>query len=208
MTPPKDENGTKSQIGIVQVTGRGAFLKLWKPEPISGGDKNYWSLNLILPPNDPQIDKVSKVIRAVATEKWKDKADGILKQCKVGNKLCLLNGDLKAEYDGYAGNIFISMSREESKGRPTVVDRNRAPLQQADGRPYSGCIITCSFEVWAQDNAFGKRMNAELRGVQFVRDGDAFSGGAPVASAEEFADLGDGADAGEVVTADGGESLV
>lgn len=32
-------------------------------------------------------------------------------------------------------------------------------------------------EFWAQDNNYGKRVNATLLGVQFVRDGAAFAGG-------------------------------
>jgi hypothetical protein len=43
-------------------------------------------------------------------------------------------------------------------------------------------------EIWAQDNNYGKRINASLKGVQFVRDGDAFAGGG-AASPDEFEDL-------------------
>ncbi|EOA7521129.1 ssDNA-binding protein, partial [Escherichia coli] len=40
----------------------------------------------------------------------------------------------------------------------------------------------------------GKRINASLGGVQFLRDGDAFAGGG-VASADDFDDISEGADA-------------
>ena len=45
-------------------------------------------------------------------------------------------------------------------------------------------------DFWAQDNQFGKRVNATLTGVQFVRDGDSF-GGARVAAADDFDVLDD-----------------
>ena len=32
-------------------------------------------------------------------------------------------------------------------------------------------------ELWAQDNNYGKRINASLAGVQFAKDGEAFAGG-------------------------------
>jgi len=32
--------------------------------------------------------------------------------------------------------------------------------------------------LWAQNNQYGKRINAQLDGVQFVRDGDPFGDGA------------------------------
>lgn len=54
--------------------------------------------------------------------------------------------------------------------------------------------MNASIELWAQDNKqFGKRINAQLRGVQFLRDGDAFAAGSP-ASEDEFEDLGDQGD--------------
>ena len=43
-------------------------------------------------------------------------------------------------------------------------------------------------EIWAQNNKYGKGIRAELRGVQFYRDGDAFTAGG-VAKADEFEDL-------------------
>lgn len=53
-------------------------------------------------------------------------------------------------------------------------------------------------EFWAQDNKFGKRVNATLMGVQFFRDGDAFSGGG-AASDDDFDDVTSGAESGDFV---------
>jgi hypothetical protein len=72
--------------------------------------------------------------------------------------------------------------------RPTIVDRNGAPLVQADGKPYDGCFVLAKVSFWAQDNNHGKAVRASLLGVQFMYDGDSFSAGR-VASAEEFEDL-------------------
>ena len=107
--------------------------------------------------------------------------------------LVLQDGDLKAQYAGYPGNLFFNA---RSATRPTVVDRNKAQLTEADGKPYAGAYVNALIELWAQDNQFGKRINASLRGVQFVRDGDAFGGGAAPASEEDFPDLGDQGQAG------------
>ena len=70
---------------------------------------------------------------------------------------------------------------------------------EADGLPYSGCYVNASIELWAQDNNYGKRINASLRGVQFYRDGDAVAGGGGPASEDEFDDLAEGADADNLV---------
>ena len=73
---------------------------------------------------------------------------------------------------------------------------DRSPLTEADGVIYAGCYVNASIEFWAQDNNFGKRINAQLRGVQFNGDGDAFSAGRP-ADADEFEEVSSGTDAGD-----------
>jgi hypothetical protein len=49
--------------------------------------------------------------------------------------------------------------------------------------------------VWAQDNKYGKRINASLEAIQFVRHGEAF-GAKPVIAEEVFDDLGGDDDGG------------
>jgi hypothetical protein len=80
-----------------------------------------------------------------------------------------------------------------------VIDRDKSPLTAEDGKPYSGCYVNCSLELWAQDNSYGKRINAQLGGVQFFKDGDAFSGGGSAADADDFDEITEGADAESLV---------
>ena len=109
------------------------------------------------------------------------------------SKLVFLNGNGQP-YDGFADMWSLNASRPESKGRVLVIDRNKQPLTERDGKPYAGSYCNVMVSFWAQDNANGKRLNCELKAVQFVKDGDAFGGGAP-ASSDAFDDLG--ADEGE-----------
>jgi hypothetical protein len=44
-------------------------------------------------------------------------------------------------------------------------------------------------DIWAQENKFGKGVRAQLLGVQFVKDGEAFRKTSK-ASEDDFADLG------------------
>jgi hypothetical protein len=101
---------------------------------------------------------------------------------KAGDKLCLHDGDAKPQYEGYKGNLFLNAS---NKIKPLVIDGNKSPLEASSGKPYSGCYVNAVIELWAQDNKFGKRINASLMGVQFLRDGQRLSGGG-VASADDF----------------------
>ena len=47
---------------------------------------------------------------------------------------------------------------------------------------YRLACARASIDLWAQDNKYGKRINASLTHVQFVKDGDQF--GEKVQSAE------------------------
>ena len=170
-----------------------SFPNLFEPTTVNGEGKPRYSATFILPADHPQLEEIRQKIEAVAREKWKDKATAILHGLYKTGKVALHDGDEKAQYDGFAGNFFITASAPENAA-PIVIDRDRSPLTQRSGRPYAGCYVNASIEFWAQDNAYGKRINCTLRGVQFYKDGDSFSVGRP-ASADEFDVVADGADA-------------
>lgn len=138
---------------------------------------------------------MDKALDQVARDAWGAKAPAHLQAIKGNSqKCCFVDGNTKA-YDGYADKWALSAKREQSKGRPLVIDQNKQPLVAADGKPYAGCYVNATVEVWAQDNSFGKGLRATLVGVQFARDGDAFGGGA-APSPDDFDEITDGVDAG------------
>ena len=69
-----------------------------------------------------------------------------------------------------------------------VINRDKTQLNPDDGVIYAGCYVYAVIDIWAMDNKFGKRICASLSGVQFYKDGDAFTGGG-IASDEDFDDL-------------------
>ena len=175
-----------------------SFPNLFTPT-IVGDDasaKPRYSAMLILPLDHPQLAEVGAKMFAVAKEKWAAKVAEVYKGLDKSDKLALHDGDTKSQYDGVGGNWFISAAAKEST-RPTVIDANKSPLTERDGRPYAGCYVNASLDFWAQDNGFGKRINAQLRGIQFLRDGDAFAAGRP-ADSDEFEDVVEGADADDI----------
>lgn len=188
---PKGRRSMILQLKNVRI----AFCQnLFRPGTVTAADKPAYSATFIIPKDDPQIAKIKKTIISVAEEKWEKKAEEVLKSLKIKDMLCLHDGDGKAQYDGFEGCMYISA---RNAAPPLVIDRDRTKLTENDGRPYAGCYVNCSLDIWAQDNKYGKRINAKLRGVQFFADGDAFVGSAP-ASEDEFDDLSDtGENAGE-----------
>lgn len=192
---------------IIKLTNvRLSFAEgIYKAKRINGEGEPKFSASFLLGRNHPDVKLISDTIRQVAKEKWKDKADATLAQMKAQDKLCLHDGATK-DYDGYAGNLFVAATLDPVKGAPLITNRRGiavAPGQE--GAPYSGCYVNASVDVWPQDNDYGKRVNAQLRWVQFFKAGDAFAAGAAPATLEEMEDLGDLGDAGGETA---GEALV
>jgi len=179
------------QIKLTNV--RLSFADIFEPRAFKPGDPPKYKGTFLVPKDDKkQLKVIEDAILAVAKEKWPKNAEKVLASIRGNaNKFCFQDGDTKS-YAGYEGMMAFSAS---SKTRPLVLDRDKSPLTKDDGRPYSGCYVNCSVDIFAYDNS-GNGISATLRGVQFYRDGEAFGGGAP-ASADEFEDLS--ADENELV---------
>lgn len=167
-----------------------SFPSLHTPEQFQGeGTFNYRAQFLFEPGSKTHKDIMEK-IGAVAKEKWTEKKyKQILETIKTqSNKFCIADGNTK-DYDGYKGMLALSASRKRESGKPLVIDRNKTPLTAEDGKPYAGCYVNATVEIWAQDNPkWGKGIRAQLLAVQFLKDGDAFGAGA-AGDPDEFEDL-------------------
>jgi hypothetical protein len=171
-----------------------AFPNLFKPEAVGGSDTKYYSCAFPIVPGGENDKALDAAVEETAKAKWGPKAAAILKTIKdkgdIGYKPRPLTNGEGDVYDGFEGMYSVNATRREDKGPPLVVDRNATPLSANSGRIYGGCWVNATVEIWAQDNQYGKKINVQLRGVQFSRDGDAFGGGAPL-SEDEFAALPD-----------------
>lgn len=174
-----------------------------------------FEVNPIFSPDGDNAARVRAAIEAVAKEKYGEKPvnasdkDGkttgqipawqaVLtdfgedqRGLRIGNQKKTKDGEIA---DGFADMVYVSA---KNTVRPTVVNRNRTPLIGEDGVIYSGCYGSVQIDVWAL-NKLGvkKRIVTDLLGVQFSRDGDAFSAGARPADPDDFADLDAGDDSG------------
>lgn len=183
---------TNQPIGRILLKDvRLAFPNLFEPTTVNGEGKPRYSATLLMPADHAQLEEIKRKVDAVAKEKWREKATALLAGLYKTGKVALHDGDEKAQYDGFPGNFFVTAAAQENAA-PTVIDRDRSPLSQRSGRPYAGCYVNASLEFWAQDNAYGKRINCTLRGIQFFKDGDSFSAGRP-ADADEFEEVTEGA---------------
>jgi len=164
-----------------------AFPELWEATSFEEGGRKKFSAALLIRKDDPQVKAIKEALLECAVAKWGVKGNDVARQLFKADRAALRDGDdeSKAKYDGYEEHWYVNASNDIA---PTVLDRDKSPLGQRSGRPYSGCYVNAVVEFWAQDNKYGKRLNATLMGVQFFRDGDAFAGGR-AASGDDFEDL-------------------
>jgi hypothetical protein len=157
-----------------------SFPSLFRKAVFNGDETKYEATFLI----DKALgkDKISEINDAI-----KELVKENLKGSKLPpDKICFKDGD-GIEYDGYAGTMSIKAS---STKRPMVLDRDKSPLTEDDSKIYAGCRVNAVIELWAQNNNYGKRVNANLLGVQFFKDDAPFADGVK-ASVDDFDAFGD-----------------
>lgn len=169
----------KTDEAIIKLNDvRLSFPHLFKARAMEEGQEPKFGANFIMDnkKHATLIEQIRKTIDRIALDHFKK---------KVALKgICLHDGAEKGEKEGYGDDVhFISANRTT---RPAVVNRDPSvPVTEADGIVYAGCYVNASVRLWVQDNKWGRRVNAELRAVQFVRDGESFGAG-KVDAASEF----------------------
>ena len=157
-----------------------SFPSLFKRASFDGQEGKFEATFLLN--KETHADTIAEIQAAI-----KERIAEDLKGAKLGaDKICLKDGD-EIEYDGYAGHFSIKGSNNK---RPLVIDRDKTPLTEDDNKIYAGCYVNAIIELWAQNNNYGKRINANLLGVQFFADGEPFGDGVK-ASADDFDAFGD-----------------
>lgn len=179
---------TSSVPGRCVLQGRLAFPSLANPKDYQGDKRYRFQATVIFEKNSEAYKRALAAIREVARAKWGAKADAQVKRLMRIEKVALINGDTKENYEGFAGNWAVQAAVKEST--PPAMKNPLArdvPREKAESVFYPGCVVNLHVEFYAQDasKGFGERINASLRGIQFVADGDSF-GGSSVSSDDEF----------------------
>lgn len=162
---------------------------LWKADNFKGQGEKKFKVKLIVPPDHPQFAAINTIISKLAKEEWKEKGAAVLKGfANNKQKFCWIDGDNSPDTEGMPGNWVLSVS---NKQRPTVKAADgETDVDAESGIVYSGCYVNALLEFRTQDHKeFGKGLHCTVRGVQFRKKGDSFSGGPPPAEAGEFDDL-------------------
>jgi hypothetical protein len=141
----------------------------------------------------------------VANDAWKGKGAEMIedleaskKSYRNGNKRKNKDGEV---YEGYDDAWYVTAKSATKPKlfdrRPKNADGSENLVTEESGIIYSGCYVNVTFDLYANTQAKNRGIFAGLTGAQFVKDGDSFGGGGS-AKADDFDDLGDGADAGDM----------
>lgn len=104
-------------------------------------------------------------------------------------KMCLRDGSEKSHLDGYGPDVMFVSARNEK--RQLVLDTDaKSPMEPTDSRMHAGCYVNVVIRLWAQNNKFGKRINASLGPVQYFRKGEEF-GDSRIDPADHFTAVSD-----------------
>ena len=155
------------------------FPSLFSTASFGGEDTGKYAATFILEKKEHAgiVNEIEAAMNELTKEKFKGKRP-------PADKLCIKDGD-DTERPEFEGAFTVKAS---TKKRPLVLDREKHRLSEDDGTIYAGCYVNAIITLWAQDNSYGKRINAELDGVQFCKNGEPLgAGGIDVDEFDAFA---------------------
>jgi len=164
-----------------------SFPSLFRKATFEGKETKYEGTFLL---NKEEHAEVVKKLQAAIKDMIRDDFKG---QKISADRICLKDGD-EIGRDGYEGTWSIKAGNNT---RPVTVDRSKNPVTEDDDVFYAGCYVNAIIEFWAQNNGFGKRINANLLGVQFYKEGQPFASGEK-ASQDDFDMFEDEEDDGDI----------
>ena len=192
MARESTEERRKDPYKIQLKNVRLSFPAIFTPkESRDGRGKPSFQANFLIKNKDKQQDAVWDAIDAAIADyreknpkrKFPDYDD------LDKNEKCFRNGENRSGeplYEGYEDSWVLAARNSK---RPTLIDRHREPVVEADGIFYAGCYVNAIVRIWCQDNDNGFGVRCSLEAIQFYKDGDSF-GAAPV-SPDEFDEIED-----------------
>lgn len=163
------KNATLYDDGCIRLDNViASYPHLDKPWKKNANDKEKYSLTGLAPKetHDDAKKLMVEVINSLLAGAKMGKIGAEHKFCRNGDTE---DGPLKPETEG----MWIIKASENPDRPPKVRDERTKVMTPAEilKRVYAGCVVNMLIRPWAQNNDFGKKINANLIAVQFVKDG-------------------------------------
>lgn len=183
---------TELKKNQVRINARLSFARLNKPEAFNGQGKPRYTASFIIEPGSKAEKDLVSAMKFVAVDEWGEANGKKTYEALVRTqKTCLNDGNNKPDIAEYQDMLVINGAAQVGAPPSLVYTKNGKNVAIDDDERenqsiiYSGCMVNVRLNIWAQDNDFGKRINAGIAGVQFAGDGDRL-GGSASASINEF----------------------
>lgn len=154
------------------ITGmvRFSYLHVFAPRPAEDGEKEKYSVSIIIPKEDKEtIAKLKKGIKAAA-EYGAAKFGG---KIPANLKTPLRDGDEeRPEDEAYANSFFMTAN---SNTKPGLVDKNVNPILEQNDL-YSGCYGRADVTFFAYNTNGNKGIACGLNNLQKIKDGEPLGG--------------------------------
>ena len=143
-----------------------SFPHVFEHGTFGGETTGKYEATFLLPKSD--VKTYELIMAEVEATKGKSKVPS--------DKICVKDGD-DLDDDHSAGHWVI---RTANSNRPTLVNRKGVPVTKDDNEVdpmfFGGATVNAFISFWKQDNAYGKRVNGNLAGIQYV-SGDVMEDG-------------------------------
>lgn len=158
---------------ITSKRTRFSYANLWDAKSINGGPAKY-SVSLVIPKDDPCIEKIKAAIQAAYEEgESKLKGNGKSVPALSAIKTPLRDGDLERPDDpAYAGCYFVNAN---STTAPGIVDAACNPIIERS-EVYSGIYGRASINFYAFNSSGNRGIACGLNNVQKISDGEPLGG--------------------------------
>jgi len=155
-----------------------AYPHLFTKNSFQGNETGYDAWFLISKSDTENLKKIQTQI---------DEFQKSLKSKVLADKICFKDGDLQDKDYSKGHWVLKSGSKKE---KPVVLDAQKRECTEENNPIYSGCFVNVSFDLWLQDNQYGKRINSNLFAVMFAGHGESIGGGRPSKN-EVYSDFDD-----------------
>jgi len=185
-TNAKVEDKTRIMVG----PARFSYMNAFTPRAVNDGDKEAYSVTLLIPKTEVALIKKIKEGIEIATEAGIKKLWKGVKPGPSVFKYPLHDGDVeKPDQEAYAGMMFVNARNTKKPGVLMRVDNNNVP--GTEEAVYSGSYGYATVQFFPFDKK-GKGVGCSLQNILKTKDGERLAGGA---SAEEdfagFEEAGD-----------------
>jgi len=171
---------------IIIQNVRCSYVFVETPRKKENGEDGKYSIQILIPKDDPQIKKIQRLVKEALEEKhgagaWNKK--GMY-------KLPLRDGDEERDGEEYNGMYFMNAN---SGRKPGIVNRNGEPADQDDLEEfcYSGAVFHVSINVYGFKAKDGSKPGVAvgLNNLMLRKAGERLDGS--VAATSDFADYSD-----------------